>query len=1008
MDIMLQIKQISIKIKLIIIFILLKVLPLLLLSYLALKSINFIQSRLENSTSEIIKQTQSSIGKTTSLAIKDSIVALDKQNQKMLEIETVMIANEIAKFLKERDRDILYLSGSDINQKNLEHFYKSHYSKIYKDAKYIYDPKKDMWIKVNKNSYPYIELDILPDNRKNFHKENQKEKEQISIPVYKEVSFYNLNGQEIYKVSSISDEKRDISKRVNTYLKAEDYFEKAKKLKKHEIYVSHVIGEYIPSKVIGAFTKKNAEKFDVDFKPQEYAYAGAENPVGKKYEGIIRFVTPVYKHEKKIGYVTVALDHRHIMNFTDYKNPFSATPLDIPDASKGNYAFLWDNEFRCISHPRDYFIMGYNKENGQMVPGWIDKKLQKEFELSKTENLNTFLYYIPPFFQQTFSKKPNLKQLKEGTVGLDCKYLNFAPQCHGWAELTKDGGYGSFIIFWSGLWKLTTAAAIPYYTGEYANSKIGFGFVTIGANVDDFHKSANETKKKVEKLAKKGGAKIKNKILYVSRLIKEEIKNQINHMSLITLLLVVFVIYIAILLANYLTKQLTYILEGIKKIKNQEFGYKIEVKSEDELGKLATAFNEMSKSIKDLNQNLHKKIYTDELTGLANRTSFIKDTSKKQNYIIYLCDIDFFKNINDYYGTEAGNFVLKSFAKVLSSFADKNSMRVYRLGSDEFVLLEVKEFDINEVKSKIEALHKLIARTKYKKDALNIDISISITCGIAYGYENLLEKADLALNEACSNKKDYLVFDHKNNKIIQQKDYIYWRKKIHYAIKNDEFVPFFQPIIDIRNKEIKKYESLIRMLDNGNIISPNLFLNVAKEAKLYPKLTRIMIKKTFKIFDTLDAKFSINISEIDIKDDTLVSYIITMLKKYNVKGKLILEILESEEIADFETVLEFIDKLRPYGVMFAIDDFGSGYSNFVYLSKFKPDFIKIDGSLIKNIDKDKDVYEIVKAIIRFAHILGSTIVAEYVQNEKTVEILRSMDVYMMQGYFFSEPKETPS
>ena len=90
----------------------------------------------------------------------------------------------------------------------------------------------------------------------------------------------------------------------------------------------------------------------------------------------------------------------------------------------------------------------------------------------------------------------NMKQLKElGNVGLDCRYLNFAPQCEGWMQVTQNGGYGSFVINWSGVWKLTTAAAIPYYTGQYANSKRGFGFVTIGASVDDFHAAANETKK---------------------------------------------------------------------------------------------------------------------------------------------------------------------------------------------------------------------------------------------------------------------------------------------------------------------------------------------------------------------------------------------------------------------------------------------------------------------------------------------------------------------------------
>ncbi|WP_457749171.1 EAL domain-containing protein [Sulfurimonas sp.] len=972
-----------------------------------MESIKLIEKKLETNTAKITKQTQIAITKATNLSIKNSIIALDTQNQKMMEMQTVEIAGQIANFLKARDRDILFLAKSKISQKQLQKFFDTRYKEILQAHKYIYNSKKDTWEKVQGEVVTQTTLQILNDNKKDFHKAKIKQNKKISVPIYSEITYYNITGQEIYKISKLNTKKVNISKKENTYLKAEDYFQKAKGLKSGEIYVSNVIGEYIPSKVIGPYTKRATKKLGLRFKPKQSAYAGAENPVGKRFRAIIRFVTPIFKNGHKTGYITLALDHRHIMNFTDFKNPLSVQPLDIPDASKGNYAFLWDSQFRCISHPREYFIMGYNKDTGELVPGWIDSELEKEFQLSGFKSLNLFLKNTPIFSKQSFSKKPNTKQMKAGEIGLDCKYLNFAPQCHGWSELTKDGGYGSFVIFWSGIWKLTTAASIPYYTGQYGNSPRGFGFVTIGANVGDFHKSAIQTKVKVQNLVKTETKNIKKDILLAFKSIQKEVNNQINKMGLITLILILLLIYIAILLANYLTKRLTHILTGIDKIKNQEFGYKIEVQSEDELGMLADAFNDMSESIRKLNKNLYKRIYTDELTGLKNRTAFAKDTSDNSNeYLVYLCDIDFFKHINDYYGTEAGNFVLKSFAKVLKSFANHLDIEVYRLGSDEFVLLEKAKFNKEKITQRVGSLNKLISKTKYKKDSLNINISISITCGISYGHENLLEKADLALNEAYSSKKEYLIFDYSNSKIIQHKDYIYWRKKIQFAIKHDSFIPYFQPIIDTRNPNIKKYECLIRMMDNNNIISPNMFLKVAKEAKLYPKLTKIIIEKTFKVFDKKDATFSINISELDIMDEATVSFMVDMLKKYNVKDKLILEILETEEIGDFNTLLKFTHNMRKYGVRFAIDDFGSGYSNFAYLRKIKPDFIKIDGSLIKNMHKDKDTYEIVKAIIKFSNILGSTVIAEFVQNEATVKLLNELGVNLMQGYYFSEPKES--
>ncbi|MGE4382948.1 MAG: hypothetical protein AB7D41_07070 [Arcobacter sp.] len=134
---------------------------------------------------------------------------------------------------------------------------------------------------------------------------------------------------------------------------------------------------------------------------------------------------------------------------------------------------MWDYEGKSIAHPRDYSILGYDKNTGERVMPWLSADLAEKYYQSN-KNINEFLKDYPKFEEQSLNKKPNLKQLKEdGNVGLDCRYLNFASQCEGWMQLTENGGYGSFIINWSNVWKLTTAAAIPYYTGKYANSKRG-------------------------------------------------------------------------------------------------------------------------------------------------------------------------------------------------------------------------------------------------------------------------------------------------------------------------------------------------------------------------------------------------------------------------------------------------------------------------------------------------------------------------------------------------------
>jgi len=603
-----------------------------------------------------------------------------------------------------------------------------------------------------------------------------------------------------------------------------------------------VIGEYVKSPIIGKFTKAKAKKAGIKFEPRKYGYAGAENPVGKRFSGIVRFVTPIYKNDKKIGYLSMAVDHGHIMEFTDYFNPLHVSPLLISDASSGNYAFMWGNDFRCISHPRDYFINGYDANTGKAVPGWIDRELAMKYKKSGLKDLGSFLKTQSVFQNQSLKKKPNLAQLKIGQVGLDCRYLNFAPQCQGWSQLVKDGGYGSFVIYWSGVWKLTTASAIPYYTGQYKNSKIGFGFVTIGANVKEFHKAATKTREDINVILDTQKKDINQSITTIINSIYKSIKNQINKITIATFLLIIIIIYIAILLSNYLTNRINKVIVGTQKLKEKKFNYQIEIDSHDEIGKLTSSFNEMANSICSLNEDLNQKLYIDDLTQLKSRRSFNEDVKSTKEPILFLVDIDLFKNINDYYGIKAGNFILIEFAKIIDEYALKNQMTSYRIGSDEFLLLKDLSFSNKVVENVTRDLQEKSASNIFVDEKLGISTTINITIGVAYGAGNLLEEADLALNEAKNKKMSYMIFNDMNTHMNRHKENILWRQKIQFAIENDNIIPFYQQIVDIKNPKNKKYECLIRLRDEEKIISPMMFLQVAKETKLYPSLTRIMVE----------------------------------------------------------------------------------------------------------------------------------------------------------------------
>jgi len=294
---------------------------------------------------------------------------------------------------------------------------------------------------------------------------------------------------------------------------------------------------------------------------------------------------------------------------------------------------MWDYEGKNISHPRDYFIVGYDKNTGKRVMPWLSSDLAENFEKSN-KNINDFLLDYPKFQEQSLNKKPNIKQLKEsGNIALDCRYLNFAPQCSGWMQVTQNGGYGSFIIYWSKVWKLTTAASIPYYTGKFKNSKRGFGFITIGANVEEFHSAANETKNDVIKILKNQTENMKEIVNENKIEIDAFIKSLINELTVITFVMIILIVVIALLMSGYLSNKIDNILIGTKKFANNELDYRIRVNSTDEIGQLETSFNEMAEKIDNLlkeeknqNENLEKRVLEEVLKQKKQEQILIQQT----------------------------------------------------------------------------------------------------------------------------------------------------------------------------------------------------------------------------------------------------------------------------------------------------------------------------------------------------------------------------------------------
>lgn len=393
--------------------------------------------------------------------------------------------------------------------------------------------------------------------------------------------------------------------------------------------------------------------------------------------------------------------------------------------------------------------------------------------------------------------------------------------------------------------------------------------------------------------------------------------------------------------------------------------------------------------------------FTDELTSLPNRQKLLNDLKNSVNSKLAIINIDRFKDINNSYGMEVGDKILKGFAKRLLIFKSAN-LNVYRISGDVFAFMAFGNFKINELHKTCKNLNILCDRESFTVEDNSFDISFTI--GIADNDEKLLTHAEIALYWAKKINVDIGIFNEDMPEFRDLKRNIELTKDIKQSLKDDNILIYGQKIINNKTKEIK-YETLMRMkLQNGNVLSPFIFLEHAKKARLYPLMTNKIIEKSCEYFKDKDITFSINLMIEDIKNEKTVNFLFSKLMETNVANRAVLEIVESEGIEKFEEVGDFIRKAKALGCKVAIDDFGTGYSNFEYIIKLNVDFLKIDGSLIKNIHVNDNVRLTVSTIVNFAKVLGIQTVAEFVHCQEVQDIVASLGIDFSQGYLFHEPE----
>lgn len=412
--------------------------------------------------------------------------------------------------------------------------------------------------------------------------------------------------------------------------------------------------------------------------------------------------------------------------------------------------------------------------------------------------------------------------------------------------------------------------------------------------------------------------------------------------------------------------------------------------------------------------------YHDYLTGLPNRRAFNDrlDLEKrlanvdKRKFAILTIDLDGFKFLNDTYGHQVGDLLLMEVGKKVEWALHNDIEMLARTGGDEFAILTTNLQTRDQVERIAKAALNVFEQSFNVKDYqlfLTASIGISIYPESGEDADSLMKNAGLAVYLAeKAGRHTYHIYSPTAN--IETYKSFTLRNGLRHALYNNQFLLYYQPIIHGETNEIVGVEALLRWNHpDWGIVSPDEFIPLAEESGLIIKIGEWVLKTVCKKLRFWhDAgymiKGSVNLSLIQFLQTDLIEMITTTLIENDLERKwLTLEITETATLEQKEKAMEKIAKLRAKNIQIALDDFGDGFASFKNLKDVKPDFLKIDRSLVKDIPSDQDSVEMVKSIIQLAHRLSISVIAEGVETKEQKEFLSEQQCERMQGYLFSKP-----
>ena len=414
--------------------------------------------------------------------------------------------------------------------------------------------------------------------------------------------------------------------------------------------------------------------------------------------------------------------------------------------------------------------------------------------------------------------------------------------------------------------------------------------------------------------------------------------------------------------------------------------------------------------------------YYDYLTGLGNRRKFHEEFSSKlasaerygyQLALFYL-DLDRFKEINDTSGHDAGDNFLKMVATTLKETVRSTDL-LCRLGGDEFTLI-MPHADNAGILNMANKINRVLKQKIFDCDGNSYTASASIGISVYPSHgstvSELMANADLAMYRAKElGRGQHHIFSFDYDYRSKSNQIVYWRKILEEAIEEDKFILFYQPILNIKTNQISHFECLVRLQQNqGKLIAPTDFVFRAEELGLISKIDRIVLKKAIEQHIKFKGKeknykLSVNISRRSFEDPDIFEDFAKMLANSKIDPtKIVFEITDTAAVTNYQSTNQLINKLKKLGCMLALNDFGVEYPSLHYLKNAPVDYVKIDGSLVKQISKSPDDKIFVKALTEIAQAFGKKTVAEFVENEDILEILKEFGIDYAQGFYIGKPQ----